>query len=511
MFVLIFIFAFATQSEAARILALIPTPSISHQVVFRSYTQELAKRGHEVVVITTDTAFPEGKTPPNFTEIVDHDMSYKIWQETFYRETSQGEGDLLAQMRAAFMGIIEIVEMQLNMPKVQKIIKEKFDLLLLEAWVRPALVLSHVHKVPVIQIGSFGFINDNVHTVGAAGHPILYPNTLSKRVYNLTKWEKMELVWELYRLKNLFDLISAEENAMAKRMFGPDIPSIDELRNNVDMMFLNIHPIWEGNRPVPPSLVYMWGVHERPMKELPQELKNYLDSSKNGVIYMSLGTNVVPSLLPPERVQMLIRVFSKMPYDVLLKWDKDELPGKTDNIRIFKWLPQSDLLRHPKIKVFITQGGLQSTDEAITAGVPLIGIPMLGDQWYNVEKYVYHGIGVQLDIKTLREEEFRNAIETVIRDDSYRRNILRLGELMRDEPMKPLDRAVWWTEYVLRHGGAKHLRSPAANISWTDYLELEIVLTMLLVFLVILLGIIIIVYYAYYFICNSKSKKTKQS
>ena len=72
---------------------------------------------------------------------------------------------------------------------------------------------------------------------------------------------------------------------------------------------------------------------------------------------------------------------------------------------------------HPNIKVFITQGGLQSTDEAINAGVPLIGIPIFGDQWLNVERYVHHKIGVKQDIGTLTEEGFRNAINTVIGDD----------------------------------------------------------------------------------------------
>ncbi|CAH2058054.1 unnamed protein product, partial [Iphiclides podalirius] len=73
--------------------------------------------------------------------------------------------------------------------------------------------------------------------------------------------------------------------------------------------------------------------------------------------------------------------------------------------------------RHPNVKLFITQGGLQSTDEAITAGVPLIGIPMLGDQWYNVEKYVHHGIGVRLDIENLTEELLKNAIIEVAEDE----------------------------------------------------------------------------------------------
>jgi glucuronosyltransferase len=51
--------------------------------------------------------------------------------------------------------------------------------------------------------------------------------------------------------------------------------------------------------------------------------------------------------------------------------------------------------------------------------------------------------------------------------------------IMHDQPQTSLERAIWWTEYVLRHGGAKHLRSPAANVSWVEYLELELVLYLL--------------------------------
>lgn len=68
---------------------------------------------------------------------------------------------------------------------------------------------------------------------------------------------------------------------------------------------------------------------------------------------------------------------------------------------------------HPKIKAFITQGGLQSTDEAITAGVPLVAFPILGDQWFNAEKYEYHKIGVKLDIGTVNYDDLKNALITV--------------------------------------------------------------------------------------------------
>lgn len=49
----------------------------------------------------------------------------------------------------------------------------------------------------------------------------------------------------------------------------------------------------------------------------------------------------------------------------------------------------------------------------------------------------------------------------------YKRNIERLGKLIRDQPMRPVDKAVWWTEYVIRHQGASHYRyKPAQMPAW---------------------------------------------
>lgn len=71
---------------------------------------------------------------------------------------------------------------------------------------------------------------------------------------------------------------------------------------------------------------------------------------------------------------------------------------------------------HPKVKLFITQGGIQSTDEAITAGVPLVGIPMFADQWFNVEQYVKLNIGKRILIEEMTENELMDSITNVIDD-----------------------------------------------------------------------------------------------
>lgn len=42
--------------------------------------------------------------------------------------------------------------------------------------------------------------------------------------------------------------------------------------------------------------------------------------------------------------------------------------------------------------------------------------------------------------------------------------------------MKGVEKAVWWIEYVIRHKGAKHLRSPAADMSFFEYFMVDVVL-----------------------------------
>ncbi|KAJ0171755.1 hypothetical protein K1T71_012518 [Dendrolimus kikuchii] len=465
-------------NKAARILIVVPTPSISHQVVFRPLILELAKRGHELTVITPDP-IPKEATSANITEIDLHDISYKCWrQEVFKSTTTTGNKDSLFTQMSVFMNIfITVFETQIRTKEVQDLIKSKpkFDLLLVEACVRPALAFAHIFEIPAIFLSSLGTVFDMNQVIGAPTHPILYPDIMRQKLNNLSLWDKIVELYNHYRVNYVISNSVYNENESLKRLFGEDFPTYHELVKYVQISLLNVHPIWENNRPVPPSVVYMGGIHQMPKKELPKDLETYLNSSKNGVIYISFGTNVAPSMLPSERIQILKEGFSELPFDVLWKFDKDEMPGKSKNIKLSKWLPQSDLLRHPKIKLFITQGGLQSTDEAIIAGVPLVGVPMLGDQWYNVEQYLRLKIGARLDMETLTKDKFKDTIQMVIGDESYKNNIIRLRSIIYDQPQTPLDRSVWWIEHVLRHKGAEHLRSPAANMSWSEYYELELV------------------------------------
>ncbi|KAG8336178.1 hypothetical protein J6590_050380, partial [Homalodisca vitripennis] len=109
-------------------------------------------------------------------------------------------------------------------------------------------------------------------------------------------------------------------------------------------------------------------------------------------------------------------------------------------------------------------GGLLSTSEAVYCGIPMVLIPMFGDQPNNVAQLAASGAAVKLAYNEITKETVLKALRAVLYDSRYRESAKLLSERFRDRPMSPLDTAVYWTEYVLRHKGARHLRSAGPGI-----------------------------------------------
>jgi len=64
---------------------------------------------------------------------------------------------------------------------------------------------------------------------------------------------------------------------------------------------------------------------------------------------------------------------------------------------------------------------------------------------------------------------------------SYRENAQRLSRIYQDQPLTPMEQAVYWTEYVIRHKGAPHLRSAALDLAWYQYFLLDVIAVLALV------------------------------
>jgi UDP:flavonoid glycosyltransferase YjiC (YdhE family) len=222
-------------------------------------------------------------------------------------------------------------------------------------------------------------------------------------------------------------------------------------------------------------MIEVGGMHIRPKRNpLPENMKAFIESSKNGCIYFSLGSNLKSAQLPIEKRDAILRVFSKLNLNVLWKWEDENLPGKPNNVFISKWFPQDDILAHPNIKLFITHGGLLSTTEATYYGVPVIGIPIFGDQQLNMERTKRAGYGLVVPYNELNEEKLSNALNQILSNPKFGENAKVVSSRYHDQPLKPLEMAVYWVEYVCRHKGAPHLHSAGQNLNTIQYHNLDI-------------------------------------
>ncbi|KAG8245470.1 hypothetical protein J6590_105420 [Homalodisca vitripennis] len=87
----------------------------------------------------------------------------------------------------------------------------------------------------------------------------------------------------------------------------------------------------------------------------------------------------------------------------------------------------------------------------------------------NVGFYQHVGVGVKLDFATISEDSVYKAVTTVLND----------RRIVRDQPMSPIDSAVYWIEYVLRHRDTQHLRPASAVQPWYQLWLLDVVAAVL--------------------------------
>lgn len=99
-----------------------------------------------------------------------------------------------------------------------------------------------------------------------------------------------------------------------------------------------------------------------------------------------------------------------------MKWESPVMYGRPDNVLISQWLPQEDILAHPSTLLFISHCGFGGVVEAKYHKVPIIGIPLFGDQAGNAARIVEEGWGVQIELASFSEKLLQDAIAEILKN-----------------------------------------------------------------------------------------------
>uniref|UniRef100_A0A1Y1M4S3 UDP-glucuronosyltransferase n=1 Tax=Photinus pyralis TaxID=7054 RepID=A0A1Y1M4S3_PHOPY len=495
-------------SESARILGAIPTPSYSHQVLFQPLWRELSLRGHQVTVLTTNPI--NDPTLTNLTEI-DLSSSFKILDDKLL-EIINSSQNVLKVMQLTIKTFHDVNDFQLQHPEVRSLIDDEdqhFDLLIVEYILSPMFYFSKRFRCPYIGLLPLDSSNINYRSFGHPAHPTLYPDMLMGIHGETSLLERVQLIlFELFMVC-IAPMVRGWEQEMAWNHFRDTTP-VETIRAEISLLFVNSDPVLHYNRPLLPSVISIGGTLARiPTKPLEKNVREFLDGASQGFVYFSLGSNVKSKDIPARSMDVILATFRRLPYKVLWKYELSDLPNLPTNVFISQWVSQMEVLGHRNIKTFITHGGVHSMQEAIFSRVPMVGMPFFVDQPFNVKKMTHLGVALSVDYKTMTVEELESSILEVIDNPRYRNRIEELADLAEDQPTTGLERAMWWTEYVLRHKGAPHFRSPYLDIPWYQYYLVDVFGT---VFLGVSFGIFVtvkIVSVSLRYIFGKSSKITK--
>ena len=201
-----------------------------------------------------------------------------------------------------------------------------------------------------------------------------------------------------------------------------------------------------------------------PPEPLDAELEEFMQSSGDaGVVVVSFGT-LVNRLNSAEKATTIGKALARLPQKVIWRYKGKEPEFIGENTRVMQWIPQNDLLGHPKVKVFVTHCGSHGTFEAAYHGTPVVGVPLGYDQVDHATKLVDRaGMGLQISFWTFTEDELFEIIQKVANTPKYKENALETSRLLRDRPISAKDEFLYYVDYVMRHKGSGRMNADVLN------------------------------------------------
>jgi UDP:flavonoid glycosyltransferase YjiC (YdhE family) len=100
------------------------------------------------------------------------------------------------------------------------------------------------------------------------------------------------------------------------------------------------------------------------------------------------------------------------------------------NVRLEAFVPHSAVLS--RAKAMVTQCGLGTLMKALAHGVPLVCIPLVGDQPENAARVVAHGVGIRVE-RDATPEQIRAAIQHVLTQPGFGESARRMAGILAKE------------------------------------------------------------------------------
>jgi len=454
--------------------------TVSHHLQLFPIVEKLLENGHQVTGVFFKSSKIQHK---NYTEIMTPNVLEKFSAELSKLFMEKG-GQSLFNWKFYYWfynnwGTIskEITDSSFGTEEVQNLIKmSSFDTVVTMAMSNSVYAeifncsligFSTAGPFPMLMQGSGNVLNLNVQPSGVARY--IEPMTLVERLTNhISNW-MMEM---------RFNFMARDTHKARAEILKQDLAPLEDInRRRYTVLLTNSHPLTHGAWQYGPNIIEVGGLNVQKAKPLSEGFQTWLDAASNGAVLVSFGSVLKPSQMNPERLDLLLNVFKSLKqYSFIWKWDVD-IEDVPENVKISSWLPQQDILSHPNLRVFVTHGGIGGVTEAIYHKANLVGIPFSNDQKPNLLRASGHGFAKILEWDQLSEKELITAIVDAMEDKDMVAALEKVNRLYTDREKTPVDKAVWWIEYICRNGleGAKTLKPITGEVPWYQLNNLDVI------------------------------------
>uniref|UniRef100_A0A8C3JH66 UDP-glucuronosyltransferase n=1 Tax=Calidris pygmaea TaxID=425635 RepID=A0A8C3JH66_9CHAR len=485
----IFILLLPGPSDGGKLLVV---PMVgSHWLSMQQVVEKLSEKGHEVVVLMPEVSWQMKvaqaytvKTYPVTQTLEELDAAFLKYVATHLQDRPfplnvLAQYNISVEVFSTFF--VQCKDLFSSKETLQYLNQSGFDAILTDPVFLCGAILANYFSLPYVFFMR-GFPCNLHYEAPQSPSPLSYiPRLFTFNSDHMTFFQRVENA-----LVSLLELeycngFYADAIKLSSEVLQRDVSLLD-LLNSASVWLLRYDFVFEYVRPVMPNMVFIGGINCAQKKPLPKEFEAIVNASgEHGIVVFSLGSMV--SEIPMKKATEIADALGSVPQTVLWRYTGEVPPNLPKNVKLVKWLPQNDLLAHPKARAFITHGGSHGVYEGICNAVPMVLMPLFGDQMDNAKRIESRGAGLMLNVLEMTSEDISTALKAVINDKRYKENIKRLSDLHLDRPIHPLDLAVHWVEFVMRHKGAPHLRPAAHDLNWIQYHSLDVIAFLLAVVL----------------------------
>jgi len=467
------------EGHAGRILMYLPVATRSHLSAWTPLAGSLAKHGHQVTFVT---GYHEAHLPETVNQLVVNNSKFRVFQDHFVANTMKTDGtlwSLLASISEGWEAIQATQKNALSHPEFQEFLRNpncSWDLVIASPFINEVGVMLADHfGAPMIlylpaNAGEFLSLS--------LGHPdsVAWSGAMAGSLWGRINTLLGHMAYELFIKPKYF--VEPQYAELREHIPNYTMASrYSDLERNADFAFYFSSPHLGSVAPRLPNTANTAFIQCRQGRKLTEDLYSWLGRSNKSVVYISMGSIIRSEHLPDKHLQTFEKVFADLDLRVIWKRSGES----TEQTYMAEWMDQQDVLAHPKVNTFISQVGLMSLQEAIWHQVPILGVPLLYEQKLNAQLIKKNNLGRVVDFDNFDQATLKEALQSLENDRAgIQAKVSSLARRVKDSRTTPLQDAVWWCEYVMRHKEGNQLQSDYRHLSLVKFYSLDILLLLLL-------------------------------